>query len=95
MRFARLMGSGRSGSFDLRPNWQRWAVIHFTDHFTEIPMEGTEETYREQLYGRFITRWWKRFGVSTTTICMEVAEGHGSWDGFAPDWSVCRPPEPG
>lgn len=95
IRFARLMGSGRSGSFDLRPNWRRWAVIHFTDNFQDAPVPGMEESYREQLYGRFIARWWKCFRVTSTTICLEVAEGHGSWDGFAPDWARARTPEPG
>ncbi len=94
IRFARLMGSGRSGSFDLRPNWRRWTVIHFTETFLEHPAQGRQEQFLEQLYGRFIARWWKRFNVSTTTICLEVAEGHGTWDGFAPDWSAARPLEP-
>jgi hypothetical protein len=95
MRFVRLLGSGRSGSFDLRPNWRQWAILHFTDDFRDTPGQGMEKNYLEQLYGRFIAGWWNRFGVSSATICLEVAEGHGSWDGFAPDWSAARPLEPG
>jgi hypothetical protein len=68
--------------------------MHFTETFLEHPAQGNEARFREQLYGSFITRWWKRFGVSTTTICLEVAEGHGTWDGFAPNWSAARPLEP-
>jgi hypothetical protein len=95
IRFARLLGSGRSGSFDLQPNWRRWAVVHFSDQYQDMPVRGMEDDFHRKLYGSFIAGWWKRFGVTSTTICLEVAEGHGSWDGFAPAWPAAHPLRPG
>lgn len=84
IRFFRLMGSGRSGSFDLHPDWHQWAILHFSEKPEAAPAKEAMDLYHQMLYGSFVSGWWKRFCCERWTICMEVAEGHGSWDGFSP-----------
>ncbi|NDC78496.1 MAG: spheroidene monooxygenase, partial [Chitinophagia bacterium] len=52
-RHWKLMGSGRNGSFDIRPDLDQWAVMVFRDRpFTD---DGTPESGGiglETLYGR-------------------------------------------
>ncbi len=69
--FFKLMGSGKNGTFDKQPDLQQWALlaVHRND---KIP---------QSLYGRFIDKWWQRFGCEIFTIFLEPLEGHGSWDG--------------
>jgi hypothetical protein len=82
--FFRLMGSGRSGSFDLQPDWHQWAILHFSEtKYSANSTTGIDGLHRE-LYGPFITNWWRRFRCERWTICLELAEGHGTWDGYTP-----------
>ena len=73
--FYKLMGSGKNGTFDVRPDVQQWAVLVTTNHpFTNI----------QALFGKFITNWWKRFNCELFTIVLQPTEGHGLWDGKNP-----------
>ncbi len=78
------MGCGRSGSFDLQPDWHQWAILHFSDS-SPSAVDGSQiDRLHVELYGRFITNWWRRFRCERWTICLELVEGHGSWDGYTP-----------
>jgi hypothetical protein len=79
--FYKLMGSGKNGTFDVKPDVQQWAVL-ITTHkpFTSIP----------ELYGNFITNWWKRFHCELFTIVLKPTEGHGLWDNKMPFGNLPR-----
>jgi len=69
------MGSGKNGTFDIRPDLLQWAILATVNQpLTDI----------EALYGKFITKWWKRFECELFTIVLQPTEGHGLWDGKSP-----------
>jgi len=75
IHFYKLMGSGKNGTFDIKPDLQQWAVLVATPKpFTSI----------QDLYGNFIANWWKRLHCETYTIVLKPTEGHGLWNGKAP-----------
>ncbi len=76
--FYKLMGSGRNGSFDKRPDWQQWALL--TVNKGALPQKLPVAA---SLYGSFITGWWAFFGCETLCFLLEPLEGHGNWDGKA------------
>jgi hypothetical protein len=77
--FYKLLGCGKNGSFDKVPDLQQWAVLvtinnNDTNDFIEL------FDYKN-IYGRFISNWWKFFHCSKWTMVLEPLEGHGSWEG--------------
>ena len=67
LKFWKLMGTGKNGTFDKNPDWNRWAVLEVYDSPTLTPT--------------FITWWWKLFNATQTIYELEPIEGHGLWDG--------------
>jgi hypothetical protein len=95
--FYKLMGSGKNGSFDIHPDWQQWALIHFTKEKPETITETNIRKIHRHLYGPYIDDWWERYECERWTALLEPAEGHGSWDGYVPDLSgvsALKPDEP-
>jgi hypothetical protein len=74
--FFKLMGSGKNGDFDVRPDFHQWAVLVSTDQVS------TDGIY-EKVYGKFINGWWQRFVKLQWTVVLQPVEGHGTWDGKA------------
>lgn len=70
--FYKLMGCGRNGTFDKKPDLNQWAII-------TAYKSGTTENI--SLYGSFIDKWFKRYACEVFTIFLEPLEGHGTWDG--------------
>lgn len=66
--FRKLMGCGKNGTFDQRPDWRQWAVLEASD-FAGLPTPG------------FLLAWWQFFRCEKWTLVMEPIEGHGTWDG--------------
>jgi hypothetical protein len=82
VKFFKLLGCGRSGSFDLNPDWNQYGI--FTVSESQEMQSFSPETYEEwkkEFYGNFITRWWKFCGCETWTIILEPILSHGSWSG--------------
>lgn len=75
IRFYKLMGSGKNGTFDIRPDLRQWAILAVFDK--ELP----NEISTKKLYGKRIAAWWKRCHCEVMTIAIEPIEGHGTWDG--------------
>ncbi len=73
--FYKLMGSGKNGTFDVRPDLQQWAILAVHKNEQASPASN------EFLYGKKIAAWWKRFYCEAITIALEPIEGHGKWDG--------------
>ena len=79
--FYKLLGCGKGGTFDIRPDVQQWAVLVTSN----APFTNTIS-----LYGRFITNWWKRFRCELFTVVLQPTEGHGLWDGKMPFGNLPR-----
>lgn len=77
--FYKLLGCGKNGTFDKTPDIQQWAVLIVTrEHYKN---NSPSSFNYKNLYGSFITWWWKFFGCSKWTVILEPVEGHGKWDG--------------
>jgi hypothetical protein len=81
IHFYKLMGCGKNGTFDIRPDMQQWAILVTTNQ----PSTNTND-----LYGKFITKWWKRLNCELFTMILYPTEGHGSWDGKKPFGNLPR-----
>ena len=78
--FWKLMGSGRNGTFDMRPDWRQWAVI--TVWGLEMGVDDYEKTRGfSDLTSDFLDSWWKFFHCEVWTLILQPIEGHGTWDG--------------
>ena len=82
-RFWKLMGSGKNGSFDKKPDFQQWAIMSVSNiRFKEVQLKNYRgELLIQKLYGHFISRWISLFNCETATYLLESIEGHGLWDG--------------
>ncbi|MFN5422461.1 MAG: DUF3291 domain-containing protein [bacterium] len=80
MKFYKLMGCGKNGSFDINPDLNQWAVIIF---FKPPESEKSVQDIHTaiNLLGGFISSWWKLFASSKHFFLLEPYAGHGSWDG--------------
>ncbi len=82
-RFWKLMGSGKNGSFDKKPDLQQWAILSVSNlRFKQVQIKNYKgELLLQKLYGHFISRWLSLFNCETITYLLESIEGHGLWDG--------------
>jgi heme-degrading monooxygenase HmoA len=72
LRFYKLMGTGKNGTFDKIPDLTQWAILLVTEN-------KSADFY--QLAGNFITKWIKLFAKQQTNFYLTPIEGHGLWDG--------------
>jgi hypothetical protein len=75
IRFWKLMGSGRNGTFDKTPDLLQWAILVVKNETQTANMNLRE------LYGFFIDAWVRLFGCEVFTMQLRPIEGHGTWDG--------------
>lgn len=75
--FYKLMGTGKNGTFDKKPDLNQWAIM--AAYKTEIT-----DTNIEKLYGKFISKWLSVFKCTVHTHLLEPIEGHGTWDSKKP-----------
>jgi heme-degrading monooxygenase HmoA len=82
-RFWKLMGSGKNGSFDKKPDWQQWAILSVSAlRFKQVQIKHYKgQVLMQKLYGVFISKWLNLFNCETITYLLESIEGHGLWDG--------------
>lgn len=80
VRFFKLMGCGKGGSFDFHPDWQQWAIIVV---HSNLLMPNQDELPRK-LYGKFISDWIRNFHCESRLLILESTDGHGQWDGKYP-----------
>lgn len=78
IHFWKLLGCGKGGGFSKSPDWQQWAVMAVREY--EI-VPDTHEALLKNVYGKFITGWWRFWQCTTRTIVLEPLSGHGTWDG--------------
>lgn len=80
VRFFKLMGCGKNGTFDIKPDWRQWAILVIRDSDQGIDTTN-HQTLLRSLYGRFIQTWYQFFRCETFTVMLTPIEGHGTWDG--------------
>jgi hypothetical protein len=73
--FWKLLGSGKSGTFDLKPDWQQWGLLAVWDDQSSFDV-----FYRQS----FIANWWRRFTTEQWTILLSPMQSRGQWDGKEP-----------
>ncbi|MEO6669155.1 MAG: spheroidene monooxygenase [Ferruginibacter sp.] len=76
--FFKLMGSGRNGTFDKKPDLRQWAILSV---YPSGFVENADKNILKNLYGGFISGWLHFFNCETFTILLIPIEGHGFWDG--------------
>ena len=68
IKFWKLMGSGKNGTFDIKPDLNQWALLYtMAQRSTHIPP--------------FIKNYFKFFKCDVKQIILQPVEGHGLWDG--------------
>ena len=72
--FWKLLGCGKNGTFDIRPDWLQWGIFTVSD-------SDKNDINSECLYGSFINKWLKFFRCEVYTYILQPIEGHGTWDG--------------
>ncbi len=65
------MGSGKNGTFDLKPDYKQWALI---------AVWKDQQAFESFKNSSFISSWWKTFCTETYTILSTPIASHGSWD---------------
>jgi heme-degrading monooxygenase HmoA len=73
--FWKLMGSGKNGTFDTKPDWQQWALLAVWD---------APDSFYQFHNQSFIAFWWNFFLVEKWTILLSPLQSHGKWDGQEP-----------
>lgn len=73
--FWKLLGCGRNGTFDLKPDWQQWGLLAVWD---------TREDFERFNTTSFIARWWKLLTYERWTILCHPLASHGKWDDKQP-----------
>ena len=77
--FWQLLGSGKNGTFSLKPDWQQWGLLAVWDN-----RENFDSFYTQSL----VAKWWDIFGCEKWTILCEPLQSHGKWDGEEPFCNV-------
>jgi hypothetical protein len=77
--FYKLMGSGKNGTFDIRPDFQQWAVMLFWKAEKDMKEQEIQKGTRD-LFGKFIMAWLTLFNTQCRIFHLQPYAGHGSWD---------------
>lgn len=73
--FYKLLGCGKNGTFDLKPDWQQWGLLATWKNQADF----------DQFYSSsFIAWWWKTFSNEQWTILCEPLISRGKWDEIDP-----------
>lgn len=73
--FWKLMGCGRNGSFDLKPDWQQWGLLATWNSRADF------DNFHQR---SFIAGWWRKLTTESWTLLAEPLQSHGTWDGDMP-----------
>jgi len=73
--FWKLMGCGKKGTFDLKPDFNQWALLAGWKD---------EASFNRFLKSSVVKKWWNIFSKEQYTILCEPISSHGKWDGQNP-----------
>jgi hypothetical protein len=81
--FYRLLGCGKNGSFGIDPDWNQYGIFSLIegDEYCASELQHNYIQWKRRFYGRFISSWWRFFGVETWTIVLAPIMSHGKWGG--------------
>lgn len=81
--FYRLLGCGRNGSFDIYPDWNQYGMFSLIEgnDYNADELQQNYSLWKRRYYGKFISSWWRFFGVETWTIVLRPVMSHGKWGG--------------
>ena len=77
--FWQLVGSGKNGTFSLKPDWQQWGLLAVWD---------SQQHFDHFYKSSFVSKWWNAFDCEKWTILCESLQSHGKWDGKEPFGNV-------
>jgi len=75
LTFWKLMGCGKNGTFDIKPDWMQWGLLAVWEQ---------EEDFDNFQQKSFIQKLWNAFAHEQWTILCIPYEAHGKWDGKQP-----------
>jgi hypothetical protein len=81
LSFWRLMGSGKNGTFDKKPDLNQWALMAVFDSAFLENLPTNKQHITKKIYGGFIAAWINKFAGQTETYLLDPIEGHGLWNG--------------
>jgi hypothetical protein len=82
MDFFKLLGCSKTGTFNMKPDWQQYGIFSVSDDDKIPPLNPLHyETWKKEYYGNIITGWWKFCGAETFTLVLEPYHSHGKWSG--------------
>ena len=73
--FWKLLGTGRSGTFDLQPDLQQWGLLAVWIDIKDFTAFNKSS---------FVGKWWRIFAKEQWTVLCEPLQSHGKWDGKEP-----------
>jgi hypothetical protein len=79
--FYRLMGTGRSGTFDIYPDLNKWCILSVIE---KDEFEKLKDDVSITFFGLFIQKWLQLFCTKVYFIALSPFAGHGTWDGEMP-----------
>jgi len=71
MSFYKLMGTGKNGTFDIRPDLNQWAYLW---------VWKSESDYRNFIKNSIISRYLEKFADELFTLYLNPKQSHGFWD---------------
>jgi heme-degrading monooxygenase HmoA len=72
IKFSKLMGCGKNGTFDVNPDWHQWAFMASWEN------ENQATAFLEK---SFLANYWRKFANEKWTILCQPVESHGEWNG--------------
>ncbi len=73
--FYKLMGTGKNGTFDIRPDLNQWAYLWVWE---------SESDYQKFLKNSLISKYLNKFADGFFNIYLSPKQSHGFWDGKQP-----------
>lgn len=84
--FWKLLGCGRNGTFDLKPDLQQWGLLAVWNTYEDFERFNTTS---------FIAHWWNLLTRERWTILCHPLASHGKWDGKQPFGEPSNQPHTG
>ncbi len=84
IRFWKLMGCGKNGTFDKKPDWRQWAILQVRSTKLEVRSEdagSVQNGFPVGLLPSFVVKYCNFFNCEIFTMALEPLAGHGLWDG--------------
>jgi heme-degrading monooxygenase HmoA len=75
LKFWKLLGCGKNGTFDIHPDYQQWGMMAVWDK---------ESDFIQFQNDSFVWFWWRFFTKEQWTILCLPYESHGKWDNKEP-----------